>query len=361
VTETATPTPTWRVERYSPGDEEEVLGLFRTVFGKSRSVEHWIWQFRDNPYGGPFVSIARRESDGAVIGSYSVMPLMLNVTGKQVPACQSVDTAVHPDHRGQRVFEKTASDCYAWCESQNLKAVVGFPNANSYPGFVRSLGWRRIAFPTQHTRRLSIVSSARKALGVPLLPELVDILFRASQWTSLASRRGVLRKLTGGSCAFWTSATVPDGYQALWDAWRSQEVLSIWKDAAYFQWRYDRNPDHAFRYFYLTRGVEMLALAVGVEIEGGLVLCEFLCRNRDVSLGRLLMTEICLHALRGRMKAVTFLAHDAGYFEDVTAGFSHQRSYSNVFGGRAFEGGLLAELLPHADSWTVTFGDGDFV
>jgi len=40
-----------------------------------------------------------------------------------VRACQSVDTAVHPDHRGQRIFEGTASDCYAWCASQGLEAV----------------------------------------------------------------------------------------------------------------------------------------------------------------------------------------------------------------------------------------------
>src|SRR5439155_2421485 len=113
----------WRVERYREGDEQAVLDLFRTVFGHSRSLEHWRWQFKGNPYGGPFVSLARREDDGTV-GSYSVMPVMLNVMGTAVLGCQSVDTAVHPDHRGQRVFEQTASDCYAWCQSQGVQAVI---------------------------------------------------------------------------------------------------------------------------------------------------------------------------------------------------------------------------------------------
>ena len=84
----------WRVERYREGDEQAVLDLFRTVFGHSRSLEHWRWQFKDNPYGGPFVSLARREDDGTVVGSYSVMPVMLNVMGTAVLGCQSVDTAV---------------------------------------------------------------------------------------------------------------------------------------------------------------------------------------------------------------------------------------------------------------------------
>jgi len=84
-------------------------------------------------------------------------------------------------------------------------------------------------------------------------------------------------------------------------------------------------------------------------------------RTRDVLLGSRLVSEICLHALDARFKAVGLLAYDAGYFEDVTRGFTHQKSYTNVFGGRSFEGGSLAELLPHAGNWTITFGDGDFV
>jgi hypothetical protein len=61
------------------------------------------------------------------------------------------------------------------------------------------------------------------------------------------------------------------------------------------------------------------------------------------------------------LRAVTFLGHDAGLFEDVLEGFEHERSYTNVFGGRVLATGPLAEDLPHADNWTITFGDGDFV
>jgi predicted N-acetyltransferase YhbS len=352
---------TWRLERYRPGDEAGVLDLFRTVFGKARSLEHWNWQFRDNPYGGPFVSLARRESDGLVVGSYSVMPVMLNLMGKQVLMCQSVDTAVHPDFRGQRIFEKTATDCYAWCESQGVKAVMGFPNASSYPGFVRSLAWKRIVFPTYHQLRLSVAGPMKKILPVPLLPSVLDAVFKMFRRVRLDGRRGMLQRLLGKTVHFQVGESVPEAYDALWNIWRSQEVLSVWKDAAYFRWRYDRNPDYRFRYYYLARGDEVLALAVGGEIDGGLALCEFVVRSRDVTLGRFLMAEICLAALAVGMKGVSFLAHDAGYFEDVLEGFSHQKSYTNVFGGRSFESGVLAELLPHADNWTVTFGDGDFV
>jgi|SRR5262245_8668007 len=351
----------WRLERYREGDEHAILELFRTVFGKSRSVEHWHWQFRANPYGGPFVSLARREDDGAVIGSYSVMPLKLNVMGRAVLACQSVDTAVHPDHRGQRVFEQTASDCYAWCEASGLQAVVGFPNANSYPGFMRTLDWRRIVFPVQHTLRLSIARELRELLGIPGLPALADVFYAGGRYLGLSLQGGLSGRLPGGKAAFHVAGSVPDGYEALWNAWRSQEVLSIWKDSEYLRWRYDRNPDQRFTYYYLARGSEILAQAIGTEIDGALMLCELLVAGREVRVARRLVNEIAVLALGRGLRAVGFLGSDAGFFAEALAGFSRRNSYANVFCGRSFDPGVLRELLPLPGNWTVTFGDGDFV
>jgi hypothetical protein len=355
----------WRLERYRDGDEEAVLALFRTVFGKARSLEHWRWQFKANPYGGPFVSMARRESDRLVVGSYSVMPVQLNLMGRAVLACQSVDTAVHPEHRGQRLFETTASDCYAWCASAGLQGVIGFPNSSSYPGFMRTLGWKRIVFPDQHLLRLGIGAALARRTQIPVLPWIADAGYRLRRRIGLGSRRALLRRLAGASLAFRVHDRVPAGWEALWNACRSLEVLSVWKDAKYMAWRYDQNPDHRFTYFALHRaGGEVAAIAVGVELDGVLTLCELMVEGRDVPVGRWLATEIGLHALSRGLRGVSFLGADQGLFGEVFAGFAHERSYTNVFCGRAFgesDSGALAESLPHAANWTVTFGDGDFV
>jgi hypothetical protein len=361
VAEVTQASPT-RLERYRDGDEEAVLALFRTVFGKARSLEHWRWQFKANPYGGPFVSMARRESDGLVVGSYSVMPVKLNLMGRSVLACQSVDTAVHPDHRGQRLFETTASDCYEWGASAGLKAVVGFPNASSYPGFMRTLGWRRIAFPDQHVLRLGIGAALARRTGIPVLPSLADAGYRLQRRIGLGSQRALLRRLAGEALTFRVHDRVPAAYEALWNACRSLEVLSVWKDTQYVGWRYDQNPDHRFTYFAMHRDSgDIAALAVGVDLGGVLTLCELMVEGRNVPVGRWLATEIGLRALSRGLRAVSFLGADQGLFRDVFEGFTHERSYANVFCGRAFDTQQLGELLPSAMNWTVTFGDGDFV
>jgi hypothetical protein len=351
----------WRLDRYKAGDETLLLELFRAVFGKTRSPEHWKWQFRDNPYGGPFVSLARAADGGHLAGAYSVMPIQLNYLGRAIPGCQSVDTAVHPAFRGQRIFEKTASDCYEWCASSGIQAVEGFPNANSYPGFVRNLAWKRIVFPRQYTLRLSVVAALRRAIGVSWIAASLNAPFSAWARTRIALREGALRRLEARNTTFRVFHAVPEGYEALWDRWRVQEVLSIWKDSKYFRWRYDQNPDHEFQYFTLSAETGILALAVGLELDGALVLCELMVGQHDVIAGRLLISHIARYSISHRLRAVTFLGHDSGLFAEVLQGFQSVVSHTNVFGGRSFVSAPLSEDLPHADNWTVTFGDGDFV
>lgn len=353
-------TPDWTIERYQAGDETRILDLFTEVFGRHRSLEHWRWQFADNPYGGPFVTVARRTRDGKLVGSYSVMPVRLNLMGREVPACQSVDTAVHPAYRGQRIFEKTAEDCYAWCRSAGLQAVVGFPNAASYPGFVRGLGWKRIAFPRRYTLHLHVSAALKRILRSDVLAEAANLGFRATAGMRLFGRHALLRRLAGKSTLRIDDA-VPAGYDDLWHACRSYEVLSIWKDAGYLRWRYDGNPDHDFKYFHVTCGETMAALAVTVDINGAAEICELIVRDRDVVLGRLLVTEIARYCFARGLRSLSFLGHDHGFLEEVLEGFGRRIAHGDVFGGRAFEAGTLAELLPLADNWTLTFGDGDFV
>ena len=350
----------WELERYSQGDERDMLALFKLVFGHERSLEHWTWQFAANPYGGPFATLARRRSDHLLVGQHVVMLYMLNVKGRPVRGCHSLDLAVHPDYRGQRIFDITARDCFEWCLGKDIQYVVAFPNASSYPGFVRTLGWNRILYPNRYTLRVGLSALPGKLKNVPLLGAAMDLVFRTAIRTGLEMRYVTLRSRAEG-VSIGASATVPEGHDVLWDACRSQEVLSLWKDSVYFRWRYDANPNHKFTYLYLTRDNTIVALAVVVEVAGVTTICELLVRDRDVTLGRLLVTHACLRALERGQDKVRFLGRDVGFFDEAFEGFTSQVAFENVFVGRAFEDAELNALGSIPENWTVTFGDGDFV
>jgi hypothetical protein len=350
----------WIVKPAGADDADDLLGFFQRVFGVSRSKVHWAWQFGENPYGGPLVSVARRRSDGRVIGSLSGVALRLNHRGSPVVAALAVDGAVLSEYRGQHVFGGVARLFHEACAAAGVQAVVGFPNPGALVALARDAAWSRILDVRSHRLRLSLTGGLRIPSVLRPVAAVVDLPYRAAIGMQLAARHAFLRRLVGPA-VFRRAAAVPAGYEALWNAWKNQEVLSVWKDAAYFAWRYDRNPDHRFTYFTLEREGQLAALAVGVELDRAQVLCELVVGARDVAAGRLLVTEIARTALGRGLRAVSFLGHDAGLFDEVFAGFARTRSFTNVFGGRVLAEGPLAEDLPRGANWTVTFGDGDFV
>ena len=359
--ETSEASRTWHVERYKPGDEHDLLRLFRTVFHRDRSLEHWKWQFADNPYLPPTISLAREASTGRVVGAHVLMPFALNVKGRPTLACHSLDLAVHPDFQRQGIFETTARDCFAWARERGAAAVVAFPNASSYPGFVRSLGWHRILFPRLYTMRLDVGNALQRALRSRLLIVVPDLLFRSMTRLKLSALSGLQRTLSGGRHRIQTYDEVPPGYDELWRACSALEVLSLWKDSKYLRWRYDSNPDYSFQYVGLLEESGLKALAVTVERQRAITICELFVHGRDAELGRLLVTELALRSLQKGMRSIDFLGWDAGLFKSVFRDFRSRVAFDNVFCGHGLSNEPLSAIMANPHNWTLTFGDADFV
>lgn len=351
----------WHVERYKPGDEHALLQLFTTVFRRDRSLEHWKWQFGENPYLPPTISLARETATGRLVGAHVLMPFALNVKGRPTLACHSLDLAVHPDFQRQGIFETTARDCFAWARERGADAVIAFPNASSYPGFVRSLGWNRILFPRLYTMRLDVGNALKRVLRSRLLVAGPDWLFRSIIHLKLSALARLQRTIGGGRLRVETYDEVPPNYDELWRACSVLEVLSLWKDSKYLRWRYDSNPDHSFQYFGLVQDNELKALAVTVERQKAITICELLVHGRNTELARRLITELALWSLQKGMRSIDFLGWDAGLFETVFKDFRSRVALDNVFCGDALSNQPLSAIMANPHNWTVTFGDADFV
>ncbi len=351
----------WAIAPYAPGDEAKILEMFNTEFGRSRSIEHWRWKFGTNPYGGPFITLAWRTADQHLVGNHVLMPFPLNVLGRQVLAGHSLDLVVRPSHWGQGIFEVAGKDSIERLHAQGGRAVVAFPNVSSYPGFVRSLGWNRILFPELWTLRLDLGRAIERKLELGPLAALAGLPSRIARGASLAAQLGGLAHGPVGALAFRSDAALPADTDALWNAIRSQEVISLWKDARYLDWRYVRNPDHRFRFESLAGEDGTAALAVTVEKDDAVMICELLVRGRSVPVGRRLVLEIARRALGARARALQFFGHDAGYFAEVFAGFERRTAFENVFVGRSLAADDLDQRLANPHNWTLTYGDADFV
>jgi hypothetical protein len=351
---------TWDIEPWRPGDEAAILELFRRDFGRERSEAHWRWKFLENPYGGPFISLAWHREPRFLVGNQILMPFPLCVDGREVLGGHSLDLVVHRDFRRQGVFEHTGRHAEATLAAAGGRALIAFPNAQSYPGFVRSLEWKRILEPTRWTLRLSIRRELSRRLGPTDIVKALEAVFRQASAVHLGGPLREARAATVG-LAVAHEDRLPAETDALWDRERARVDLSLWKDTRYLTWRYARHPEQRFRFHALRRGTELEGLLVSTVRDGVALLCELIVPSREVAAGRRLVREVvALHAGEGA-ESVDFLGHDGGFFAAAFAGFRRRAAAANVLVGRAIADESLTARMADAGRWTVSYGDGDFV
>lgn len=119
--------------------------LLRQVFaGASHLDERYLqWCYNENP-AGPAVGFDAYDGD-TLAAHYITQPCVCRVDGVDERAVLSLNTATHPDYRGQGLFPKLAAATYAAAREEGYGHVVGVANANSTPGFIRKLGFQLVA------------------------------------------------------------------------------------------------------------------------------------------------------------------------------------------------------------------------
>lgn len=76
-----------------------------------------------------------------MVGHYAVQRMKVIIDGKEKGAALSMNTMTHPDYQGRGIFPELAMHVYKQCEDSGIELIFGFPNENSYIGFVKKLGW----------------------------------------------------------------------------------------------------------------------------------------------------------------------------------------------------------------------------
>ncbi|QIK75249.1 GNAT family N-acetyltransferase [Nocardioides piscis] len=100
---------------------------------------------------------------------YGIFPMHVTRGSSRKLAAQSGSTMTHPHHQGRGLFKTLAAQTFATARQSQIEFVFGFPNRNSYPGFVRSLGWEHRRTMTNYlipVRTLPFNMARRHSSGV---------------------------------------------------------------------------------------------------------------------------------------------------------------------------------------------------
>jgi hypothetical protein len=204
------------VRAYRDGDEAAILDLFARSFPHApRSLEHFDWKYRRNPFGNRRISLAF-DGGGKLVGHYSGYPVPFRAHGEDLLAHQIGDTmtdvAVRHIGRGPTtVLGRTALHFYEHFCAGQVAFNYGFNVANIQKFSLRFLRSDRVEPVTYRI--------------APLLPRIG----RAERWL-----RGYSFELVRDTNGEW---------DALFDRASRAIPFCVTRNAAYVRWRYLDCPD----------------------------------------------------------------------------------------------------------------------
>lgn len=246
-----------KIERIDPEAHlDELVALARIEYGDSEIADsdYLRWQYIGNPAGKAVVVVARSDS-GELAGQYVVIPLMFRFDGRPVKGSLSLNTLTHPEFRGQGLFTRMANETYAVCERLRLGITLGFPNKNSYPGFVRKLQFRHIGNASVMFKPLA---PARLLGSLPKLRGAAKYAPSGLESDGIEDIRARAGAYTIGDLDFRNDS---DAYDRLISG-QNIPRFSVLRQAGFARWRFQDIPTRNYRAFQAADANGMQAACV---------------------------------------------------------------------------------------------------
>ena len=168
----------YQIERLSAQHIPHLVSLYHKVFDRLVSNAFFLKKYDTKAVGVSYVGFIAIAPTGIVAAYYGVIPCNFRLNGKTVVAAQSADTMTHPDFRKKGLFQMLAKRTYDLARQLNIQFIFGFPNQDSYPGFVK-LGWK---FLPDH---LQVFSMKTGAVAYAKIVRRFPFLYRLYNFTLL--------------------------------------------------------------------------------------------------------------------------------------------------------------------------------
>jgi len=223
------------IRAYREGDEHAILPLFNEAFKTDRTLDHWYWKFRDNPYGSHRICVGISE-EGEIVSQYAgyPVPFCSTIDGDKTPwfflTAHAGDTFTHPKVRriglGKTgLLARTTFYYYARFLEDFVPFAYGFNTAT-----IRKLGERYLGYgfgdPVVLWRKELSKSPFRR-------PRFLDAVFSGYRVEEVFSVTQEWDDFFGRVCPAY--------------------AFLVKRDAAYLQWRYLECPDKRYRIFAVRK------------------------------------------------------------------------------------------------------------
>lgn len=229
------------VRGYREGDEALILPLFREVFQTERTLDHWRWKFKDNPYGNGKIAEAFT-SDGVLAGQYAGYAVPFHCStggGKDFISHQIGDIMTASLFRKRGLGgESILNRNIAYFHHKFCIGQVPF-NYGFITGKHQKIGEQYLSYQTVSPVSYHVLDLSRTRVK------------RISRFKEIASGLSVERVTDIG----------PE-YDRFFQKVSGDYRLLVKRDASYLRWRYLACPDRVHRFFAVRRFGKLIGWGV---------------------------------------------------------------------------------------------------
>lgn len=261
------------IRAYRPGDEAQILDLFRRTFHLERRLDHWQWLYRDNPYGAFRVSGAF-DAQGQLVAQYAgyPVPFYRNLAGEPETflGLQIGDTMTAPEVRHV---------------GRGKTSLLGRLVQHYYASFCQGQVAFNYGFNTGNIHRFSLLFVGAK------VTEPVPFWSKPLAPGESRGRRPFWRRLLPAFQVERVEALTPEWdelFQRVAPAYR----FLIRRDTRYVDWRYRACPHLDYWIFAVRRRGRLVGWGVFRRVEGRIVWGDALFEPRGPGAVRALLQTV---------------------------------------------------------------------
>jgi hypothetical protein len=148
---------TYSVKKLDNHCIQDLLPIYANAFGTEVTLDFLRAKLNTSFTGINNVGFIAYDEHLNPAAFYGVYPCQIEYQGKFYLAAQSGDTMTHSNHTGKGLFIQLATKTYEYCKENGFHCVFGFPNENSFPGFIKRLGWTHFDNLTPYLIRVKCI------------------------------------------------------------------------------------------------------------------------------------------------------------------------------------------------------------
>ncbi len=166
------------IYRVSEKHIDSLIEISKSAFSIAPEKSYYLNKNATSEFGEPYLGFIAFDIHGEPAAFYGVYACQVIKNGVVVNVAQSGDTMTHKNHGGKGLFTKLASLTYELCKTYNIAFVFGFPNYNSYPGFVKKLNWICPDTLNEYRIKVSTVPLMKLAKKISLFNSFYSFYFK---------------------------------------------------------------------------------------------------------------------------------------------------------------------------------------